>query len=326
MKHLLGLILATTAFATLPALAQQDVASFPSKPIKIVVPFAVGGGSDIVARTVANELAQRLGQPVIVENRPGAGSSVGSNLALKSPADGYTLLLASSSYSVNPAIYKNLPFDSLNDMTPVIKLGSGPMVVTVTPSLPVNTLPELIAYAKANPNRISYGSSGLGGLTHICTESFTMETQTKMIHVPYRGTAAVVPDLLSGRTQLFLADTGTVVKHIKSSKLRGLAVSSPQRLPELPEVPTLAELGYAPDAFGMVAWQGILAPKGTPAPIIAKLNSALNQIIREDAVKNLFAAQYYMPAGGTPEDFYKLIRADIQRWTAVAKQANIAAE
>jgi tripartite-type tricarboxylate transporter receptor subunit TctC len=324
MKSLIASLAIAMATIVQPVhAAHEDPAAYPSKIVKIIVPFAAGGGSDILARIVARELTQRLGQSVIVENRPGAGSSLGANAALKSPPDGYTLLLASSSYSVNPAIYKKLPFDTLNDMAPIIELGAGPMIVTVTPSLPVHTMKELIAYAHANPDKISFGSSGLGGLTHMCTESFMLQTQTKMVHVPYRGSSDVVPDLLTGRTQLFFADVGSVARQIAAGKLRGIAVSGKHRLSELPDVPTLSEAGFRAGSFGMEVWQGLLAPKGTPAPIIKRLNTELNQIIHTDGVIKVFNAQYYSPIGGAPQDFYSLIHSDMQRWSEVAKKANV---
>ncbi|HEX4328236.1 MAG TPA: tripartite tricarboxylate transporter substrate binding protein [Burkholderiales bacterium] len=311
---------AAAGLMPIPASAQD---AYPSKPIRIIVPFAVGGGSDIVARVTAKELAQRIGQPVVVDNRPGAGGSVGANLALKSAPDGYTLLLVSSSYAVNPALYK-LPFDSLADMTPVIELGSGPMIVTVNPQLPVKTLKELIDYARANPGKISFGSSGLGGLIHFYTEAFMLETSTRMVHIPYRGSADLIPDLLSGRIQLVLGDAGSVYRHIAAGSLRAIAVSGKNRLAELPQVPTLVEAGFT--AFDMAVWQGLVAPKGTPEAVVAKLNAQLNEIVRIDEAVKAFKAQYYYPVGGTPAAFYELIKGDADRWVTVAKRANIKVE
>jgi tripartite-type tricarboxylate transporter receptor subunit TctC len=234
-------------------------------------------------------------------------------------------LLASSSYATNPTVLK-LPFDPINDMTPVIELGVGPMVVTVNPTLPVHSFPDLVAYLKANPDTVPFGSTGIGGLVHLATVSFMLETHTKMIHVPYKGSSEIVPDLVSGRTKIFFADVGTVGKLIGTGQLRGLAVSGDQRLAEMQDVPTLAELGYKPYAFGLQVWQGMLAPKGTPAPIVDRLNSEINRIIRIDSVVRLFETQYYEPVGGPPENFGDLIRSDIQRWSTVAKAADVKVE
>ena len=309
-----------SASIVLPANGQDAASSYPAKPIKIIVPFAVGGGSDIIARVIGKELSQKLGQPVVIENRTGAGGSVGSNLALKSAPDGYTLLLISSSFSVNPALYK-LPFDHINDISPIVELGHGPMIVTVANNLPIRSFKELISFTKANPDKLAFGTSGQGGLVHFTTEAFMLETNTRMIHIPYKGSADVVPDLISGRIQLFLADAGSVVRHINAGNLRGLAVSTKQRVQELPDVPTLIESGFT--AFDMAVWQGLVAPKATPDAIIQKLNFLINEIIRQEDVIKAFKAQYYNPVGGKPQDFLNVIKSDSDRWIAVAKKANI---
>ncbi len=325
MKHAIFCFLVTMLAAQTSAYGQQESSSdYPSRTIRIIVPFAPGGGSDFIARSVGNALSERWGKPVIVENKAGAGSTLGASYALKSPADGYTLLLISSSYAVNPAVYSNMTFDSLSDMTPVVNLAQGPTIITVTPSLPVNTLKELVDYAKANPGKISFASSGTGGLVHLNTEAFMLETQTKMVHVPYRGSGPSVTALLGGEVQLFVGDAGSVYPHIAAGTLRGLAVSGKERFSLLPNIPTLTEAGFT--AFDMPIWQGLIAPKDTPEPIIRKLNAELNDIIHTDEMKKIVSQQLFVPVGGSPQSFYDLIRSDMERWKSVVKAANITPE
>ena len=322
MQRLIACLAAVFLLAHTSTHAQQESAmDYPSRPIKIVVPFAPGGGSDFIARTLARALSDKWNKPVVVENKTGAGSTIGATYALKSPADGYTLLLVSSSYAVNPAVYNNLPFDSLADMTPVINLAQGPTIITVNPQLPAHSIQELIVYAKANPGKISFASSGSGGLVHLNTEAFMLETQTKMVHIPYRGSGPAAAALLSGEVQLFVGDAGSVYPHIKAGTLRGLAVSGKERFNLLPDLPTLTEAGFT--AFDMPIWQGLIAPKDTPPAVVEKLNVELNMLIRTDEVRKIISQQLFVPVGGTPAAFYDLIKSDIERWKNVVKAANI---
>lgn len=322
MKRLIVSFAALLLIAVTGAQAQQETADeYPSRTIKIVVPFAPGGGSDFIARAVGKLLSDKWGKPVVVENRPGAGSTVGAAFALKSPPDGYTLLLASSSFAVNPTVYNNLPYNSLTDMKPVINIAQNPSIITVNPKLPVHTLKEFIAYLKAHPGELSFASSGAGGLVHLNTEGFMLETDTKMVHVPYRGSGPSAMAVLAGEVQLFVADAGSVTPHIQAGTLRGLAVSGEQRFAMLPDVPTLREAGFT--AFDMPIWQGLIAPKDTPDAIVNKLNAEINALLRTEDFKKTISAQLFVPVGGTPKNYYDLIVSDMERWTKVVKAANV---
>jgi len=321
MLRLIASLAAFVLAALPPAHAQETAAEYPSRTIKIVVPFAPGGGSDFIARVIGKSLQGKWGKPVIVENRPGAGSTIGSAYALKSPGDGYTLLLASASYAVNPTVYKNLPYNSLGDMKPVIVVAQNPTIVCVNPALPVKTLKDLIDYAKANPDKIAYASSGAGGLVHLNTEGFMLETGTKMLHVPYRGSGPSAMAVLAGEVQLFVGDAGSTYPHVQAGTLRALAVAGKERFPLLPNIPTLTEAGFT--AFDMPIWQGLIAPQDTPDTIVQKLNAEINALLQTDEFKQAISAQLFVPAGGTPAAFHDLIKSDMERWEKVVKAANV---
>lgn len=307
------------AAMALPWAAQaQD--KFPSRTIKIVCPFAPGGGSDFIARVAANVLAERLGQPTIIENRPGAGGTLGTEYALRSPADGYTLLLVAGSYTVNPALYK-LRFDPVADMTPVVQLSKGAYVVCVQPKLGINTLPELLAYARKNPGRLSFASAGNGSHLHIVTEYMLGMAQVQATHVPYKGTGPAVNDLLAGTVDMLVAGTEALMPHVKSGRLKALAVTTAQRLPAYPEIPTIAESGLP--TYDVVAWHGLIAPKNLPPAVLQTLNSALDIGLQAPALRAQLEPTGVLPGGGTPEQFGALIRAEIPRYAKVARDNNI---
>jgi tripartite-type tricarboxylate transporter receptor subunit TctC len=294
--------------------------SYPSKPVRIIVPFPPGGGSDYIARLIAPPLTKVFGQQFIIDNRGGAGSTLGTELALKSPADGYTLLLISGSFTTSPSLYKQLRYDALNDMVPVIQTEDGPYVVTVHPSLPIKTVKQLVALAKARPGQINYASTGQGGITHLATELFAMRTGIKITHIPYKGTGPAVIDTVSGQTQMMVAAAAAAVPHVKSKRLVALAVSYPKRVSALPDVPTVIESGYQ---YQVNNWHGVVAPKGVPRPILDRLNGEINKIVKAPDFAKRIASEGLDPAGGTPEEFLAVIKREIAEWAEVIKQANI---
>jgi len=297
--------------------------TYPAKPVRIVAPFAPGGGTDFIARLVAQKLTDRLGQQVLVENKPGAGGNLGAEFAVKSAPDGYTLLLIAGSYTVNPSIYK-LSFDPVNDISPIVQLSQGPFVVAVHPSVPAKTLRELIDYARKEPDKLSYASAGSGSITHLASELFLDMAKIKMVHVPYKGTGPALNDTIAGNTQLIFGSVATSLQFIKSGRLRGLAVTTPQRIAAAPELPTVTEAGVP--GYQVVLWHGLVGPKGLSAGVVERLNRAANDALKSKDVEDLLATDGVAPAGGSPEQFRALIKADIARWSGVVKQANIKAD
>jgi len=314
-----GAALVLAAFAAGTSFSQ----TYPAKPVRIVAPFAPGGGTDFIARLVAQKLTDRLGQQVIVENKPGAGGNLGAEFAVKSAPDGYTLLLIAGSYTVNPSIYK-LSFDPVNDISPIVQLSQGPFVVAVHPSVPAKTLRELIDYARKEPDKLSYASAGSGSITHLASELFLDMAKIKMVHVPYKGTGPALNDTIAGNTQLIFGSVATSLQFIKSGRLRGLAVTTPQRIAAAPELPTVTEAGVP--GYQVVLWHGLVGPKGLPAAVVERLNRAANDALKSKDVEDLLATDGVAPAGGSPEQFRALIKADIARWSGVVKQANIKAD
>lgn len=296
--------------------------SYPAKPVRIIVPFAPGGGSDFIARAISPPLMKAIGQQFIVDNRPGAGSTLGSEIALKSPADGYTLLLISGSYTTSPSLYKNLKYDALNDMTPVVQTENGPYVVSVHPSLPAKDVKQLVAIAKSRPGQLNYASTGNGGITHLASELFALRTGIKITHIPYKGTGPGVIDTIAGNTQMMVAAVSAVIGHFRTGRLRGLAVSSPKRLSALPDMPTVMEAGYQ---YQVNNWHGVIAPKGTPRAVIDKLNSEINKAVKNPEFARRIAEDGLEPAGGTPEQFGELLKREVVEWAEVVKAANVIA-
>ena len=296
---------------------------YPVKPVKIVVGFAPGGGSDFIARVIAQKLTERLGTQVIVENRPGAGSTLGSEVVVKSPPDGYTLLLTPASYTVNPSVYK-LSFDALNDITPIVQLSRGPYVVAVNPSVPAKTLQELVALAKRDPDKLAYASSGNGSHVHVATEYFLYTAGIKITHVPYKGTGPALNDTIAGTTQLIFGSVATALQYVKSGRLRALAVTTPKRIAAAPEVPTVAEAGYP--AYEVTNWHGLVGPKGLPKDIVARLNREVNEALKSKEVEKILASDGLEPAGGSAEELASIIRNEIGRWSQVVKRAGVKAD
>ncbi|NIF86612.1 tripartite tricarboxylate transporter substrate binding protein [Comamonas sp. Tr-654] len=315
-----------SCIATL-GVAWQSLASadspFPTKPLKIVCPFAPGGGSDFIARVAANVLSERLGQPAYVENRPGAGGTLGTEYALRSPADGYTLLLIAGSYTVNPALYK-LRFDPVADMTPVIQLSKGAYVVCVNPKLPVKSLQELFSYARQQPGRLTFASAGNGSHLHIATEYMLGMARVKATHVPYKGTGPAITDLLAGNVDMFVAGTEGLMPHVNSGKLRALAVTTAQRLAAYPDIPSVAESGL-PD-YDVVAWHGLIASKNLPASVLSTLNKALDSGLQSKELIAQLEPTGVSPAGGSPQQFGQLIKTEIPRYSKVVQDNAISGQ
>lgn len=299
--------------------------AFPSKPLRIVCPFAPGGGSDFIARIATNVLTQQLGQSVVVDNRPGAGGTIGTEYALHTPADGYTLLLIAGSYTVNPSLYK-LRFDPVGDISPVIQLSKGAYVLCVNPSkVQAKSLRELLAFARQNPGKLSFASAGNGSHLHIVSEYMFGMAKVKATHIPYRGTGPAVTDLVAGNVDMLIAGTEALMPHVQSGRLRALAVTTAQRLQAYPDIPSIAEAGGLPD-YDVVAWHGLVAPKGVPPAVIAKLNGALATGLKAPELGAKLDPTGVSPAGGTPEQFGALIRAEIPRYAKVVKDNDIRSE
>jgi tripartite-type tricarboxylate transporter receptor subunit TctC len=307
------------AVLALPVQAQQ----YPSKPVRIVVPFAPGGGSDFIARFMAQRLTETLGSQVIVENKPGAGGVLGIELGVKSPADGYTLTLIASSYTVNPSIYK-LNFDPVTDITPIIQMSQGPLLVVVSPGVPVKTIKELIALARSKPGEVTFASSGQGSVIHLATELFDSMAKIKMNHIPYKGTGPALTDTLAGQTNVFFSSTANAMPHVKAGKLRAIAVTTAKRIPALPDVPTVAESGVP--GYDVVLWHGLIGPKGLPRAVVDRINGEVTKSLKLKETAEQLQNDGVAPAGGTPEQFAAQIKKEIGVWKKVAADAGVKAE
>ncbi len=316
-RALLGALVLTTGLG-LNAAAQ---AKYPEKPIKIIVGFAAGGPTDIVARLVGNRLEKALGQPVIVENKPGGGSNIASAEAARAKPDGYTLFLGTIANATNMSVYKNLSYDTERDFIPISQLVSSPSVLVVNNDLPVKSLKELIAYAKANPGKLSYASSGAGGSPHLAGEMLKQRAGIDALHVPYKGAAPAMNDVMGGTVSMGFKTASGVTTTIQAGRIRAIAIASNTRLPQLPDVPTLNELGFKD--FEVSSWSGLFAPKGTPQAIIDILGKATVDILKNPEVRKQLEGMGAIPIGSTPEEFKKYVRSEIEKWGVVAKAANI---
>lgn len=316
-------------FATVLAVGAAGLpsraADFPTRPLKIVVPYAPGGGADSVARIVAKRVSETIGQPIVIENKGGAGAILGTEQVAKAEPDGYTLLLGQSGpISINPAVYKSLPYDPVKDLAPITMTTAYPYVMVVNADLPAKTLAEFVALAKAKPDAMNYGSTGVGAANHLVAELFDQKAGIRMTHVPYRGTALAVGDLVAGQLTVVFGDPVSVLPHIKSGKLRALAVTSLERSPVAPDVPTVAESGYP--GFEALAWHGIFAPARTPPAVVKLLNEQFAKALQDPATRDLLVNQAMQTVGNTPEAFATFIARDIATWKAVAADAKVSVE
>ena len=297
--------------------------SYPSKPIRFVAPFAPGGGTDFIGRVAAQKLNEALKQQVIVENRPGAGGTLGAEIGAKAAPDGYTFTVIAGSYAVNPSIYK-LAFDPVNDITPVIQLSQGPLLVVVHPSLPIKNIKELIALAKSKPGGLSYATSGQGSIVHLSTELFLFMAGVKAVHIPYKGTGPAITDTISGQTQFLWGSIAAVLPQVRNGRLRAIAVTTAKRAPALPDIPTIAESGVK--GYDVILWHGLIGPKGLPQPIVERVNGELNKALRAKDMEDKLATDGVAAAGGTPEQFGATIKRDIDTWRKVVQMAGVKAE
>ncbi|MFC5499543.1 Bug family tripartite tricarboxylate transporter substrate binding protein [Caenimonas terrae] len=307
--------------ATLTAIAQP---AWPARPIHIVVPFTPGGSTDILARSIGKELQDAWGQPVVIDNVPGAGGSIGADKVAKAPADGYTLLMGHiGTLAVNPSLYPNLPYDPIKSFAPVAWVARVPNVLVVHPSVPAHTVQELVALAKARPGQLAYGSGGNGSAANLATEYFKLRTGTSLLHIPYRGTAPALVDLLGGQIQVLFTGAPAVLGQIRNGQLRAIAVSSPRRMDALPAVPTVAESGYRD--FEADQWYGMVAPAGTPPAVIAKLNAQINKSLDSPELKARLVNEGAVAVSATPEAFGAHIAREIARWQPVIKSGRVKA-
>jgi len=306
-----------------PFMASADP-TYPNRPVRLVIPFATGGSNDIVGRFMADQLQKRLGEPFVVDNRGGAGGTLGTDFVAKSKPDGYTLLLISTPHTANASLYKKLPYHPIKDFLPISRIGTAPQVISVYPGLPVKTLPELITYVKARPNQVNFVSSGVGSSQHLVTEMFASQAGLQLVHIPYKGAGAALADVAAGHAQI---SVGTVVQGlplIKADRLRPLAVSGNKRQPVLPDVPTASEMGLK--GYDADNWWGILAPVGTPADVIQKLNTAIADILsKPETIKKLSDESATVSYQG-PEEFSKFMAAESQKWALLIKTLKLQPE
>ena len=314
-RRLLTTVIAGVAVcaASGPAAAQ----AFPNKPIKIVVPYPPGGPTDIPARLVGQKLAELLGQPVLIDNKPGAGGNIGADAVAKSPADGYTLLVVTTGHAINPALYPKLAYDLTKDLVPVSQFTSSPMVVTVNPSLGLNSIRDLIALAKAKPGTLNFASAGNGASTHLAPELFSMMAEVKMNHIPYKGSAPALTDVMAGNAQVAFDFMTSAMPHVRSGKLKGLATTGATRSPAAPDLPTVAEAGVP--GFEVVGWNGVMAPAGTPPGVIAKLNAAIKEALAMPDVVERLTGPGANVVWNTPADFGAFVKAEVAKWNKVVK-------
>ena len=322
MKPALKKLLIATTWVLMPGLTTvANAQSYPSRSIRFVVPYVPGGGVDFVGRTVAQKLSEAWGNPVVVENRPGGGTNIGSEVVAHAAPDGYTLLVAGVPNSANMALYQKLPYDVVKDFAPVILIDTAPNILAVHPSVPVKSVKELIALAKVRRGVLTYGSAGIGSSNHLSGELFRVMAGIEIIHVAYKGGGAAITDLLAGQISMYFGTTPSTLPFVQSGKLRALGVTTAKRTVAAPELPTIAESGLP--GYEQSAWHGLLAPAGTPDAVIAKLNAEVNRLIRTPDVGERFKVQGIDLIGGTPADFAAFIRQDVAKYAKLVKTAGI---
>ncbi|MBI4191589.1 MAG: tripartite tricarboxylate transporter substrate binding protein [Betaproteobacteria bacterium] len=310
--------LAWLVMSVFSSVATAWAQNYPTKPIRFIVPFAPGGGVDLIGRTIGQKLNEAWGQPVVVDNRGGGGGNIGTDMVAKAPPDGHTLLMGYvGNLAINPFLFKKLPYDPLKDFSPITLAATAPNVLVAHPSLPANSVKELVALAKAKPNALNYASAGNGTVGHMVAELFKTETATQITHIPYKGNGPALTDVLAGQVPLMFSAPGAVLAHVRAGKLKALAVASARREPGLSDVPTFAEFGYP--TVEAQAWYGVLTAAGTPKDIVAKLNRDVVRIMQLPDVKERLAAHGYQSVTNTPEQFRELIRTDLVKWEKVVK-------
>jgi len=308
-------------FGVTDAAAQSG---YPNRPLRFVVPFTPGGSNDIFARVIGQRLSEAMGQPVLIDNRPGAGGLFGAEIVAKAPPDGYNLMIHSTSFTTNAAIQPKIAFDPVRDIAPITKLGEGSLLMAVNANSSIKTMQDLLAAARARPGTLNYGSSGIGGVNHLATEVLNRMAKIDTVHIPYKGIGPAVADLLGGQIQILLSGIPNVMPQVKAGKLRPLAVSTTKRSAFLPEVPTIAESGVP--GYSVVLWWGLFAPGGTPRPIIARLNQEVGKILLSAEMRERLAAEGAEPTPTSPEEFAALVREEIQFWRRIAREAGIKPE
>jgi tripartite-type tricarboxylate transporter receptor subunit TctC len=305
----------------LPSQAQ----TYPDRTVRIIVPFAPGGSTDIVARITSQKLSERFKQSVVIDNRPGGGGNIGSDMVAKSPPDGYTLLLGTvGNLAINPSLYKKMPYDPLKDLAPIGYYGSAPNILVVHPSLPPRSVRELIAFVRSKPGQLNYGSGGTGGSIHLAAELFKSLAKVDMVHVPYKGSAPALIDLLGGQTQLMFATMPPALPHVKSGRLRALGVTGTQRSPLVPELPTIAESGLA--GYEITQWWALMGPPGLPPAIVTRLNSELNAMLQQSDVKERFTSEGAVTAPNTPEWLASFMKSEVVKWAKVVRASGATAD
>lgn len=321
IMRLVSSLLVLGAAAMCPPVSAQ---TYPARPIKLIVPFPAGGATDIFARTLSQKMGDRLGQAVVVENRPGAGGTLGSDLAAKAVPDGYTLLLATSStHAIGPALNARMPYDAERDFTPVAHVGNAPSIMLVPNSASAKTLKDWVAYARQNPGRLNFASSGNGTIVHLTAELFKSQAGLFIVHIPYKGTALAIPDLVSGKIDVMFDSLPTGLPHVKEGRLRALAVTSAKRTAMAPDLPAVAELF---PGFESNTWFGLFGPRGLPSDVLAKIETAMNQTLADADVKDRLARLGIEPVGGTPRQFAQMVAADAAKWKKIIQDRKISAD
>jgi tripartite-type tricarboxylate transporter receptor subunit TctC len=321
-QALTAVLALSCGIVAMPAAHAQE--KYPTRPIRVIVPSVAGGGTDISARLIAPRMSEYLGQPVVVENRAGAAMIIGSDLVAHAAPDGYTLLMGISTLTINPSIHTKLPYDTVRDFAPVSLVVTLPNVLVIHPSLPVKSVKELIAFARARPGQLNYASAGVGSSLHLSMALFLSMAKLKMTHVPYKGSAPALVDMLAGQIEVMTGTMITVIPYVRDGRLRALGVTSLKRAAVAPDLPTIAEAGLP--GYESVQWYGLLAPGATPREIITRLNEAVTRATQDAAIRKRFLDDGVEPVGSTPEEFAALIRSDMAKWAKVVKEANIKAE
>ncbi|HEY9445786.1 MAG TPA: tripartite tricarboxylate transporter substrate binding protein [Burkholderiales bacterium] len=317
MRRLTSAVFAVACAFALPASAQN----YPTKPVRLIVPFAAGGGTDIIGRIVAQQMSEALGQQFVVDNRGGAGSVLGSDIASKSPPDGYTLLLGNISLAFNASLYRKLPFDAVHDFAPVTLVAVQPNILVIHPGLPAKSLREFVALAHAQPGKLNFASAGTGSGTHLAMELLKLKLKMDVVHVPYKGTGPALTDLIGGQVSSMLSTFASALPYVKAGRLRPLGVTGKTRSQAAPDVPTLVEAGV-PD-YEYTTWYGLLAPRGTPRPVVDKLAKTAATVLRSEDAKHKFATQGVDPLVNTPAEFAAYLKSETEKWGAVIRAAHI---